>query len=374
MLSRRRRTLAAAGGGTDQGSRDAPLVSVVLPVYDVEDYLEACLDSIAAQPVEDHEVIVVDDGSPDRSAAIVQRRMRRDPRVTLHRQANAGLGAARNVGVARATGRFLAFVDSDDVLPPDAWTAMLSSLERTGSDFAVGKAERDDGRRRWTTPLMERNHERARSAIDITEAPLMLADVFAWNKLFRRDLWTQAGLAFPEGTRYEDQPALTRAFLAARSFDVLSETVYWWSVRADGSSISQRRHELPDLRDRLGTKRTSLREVERSGHPEVLRTFLVEVLPIDMWEYFRAVPGCTDDYWQLLVAGLRELWHPGSVPFEQTGVPQQQRLMGWFVAQDRREDLETCLAWLDAHRPLPVDDGELDHPWRHEPGMPPLGR
>src|SRR4051794_20845446 len=105
-------------------ARPQPTLSVVVPVYDVEPYVEACLASIGAQPVEDHEVIVVDDGSPDASVAIVERMMRRDGRIRLLRQENAGLGAARNAGIAEATGTYLAFVDSDDMLPADAWGAM----------------------------------------------------------------------------------------------------------------------------------------------------------------------------------------------------------------------------------------------------------
>ncbi len=355
-------------------ARPHPTVSVVVPVYDVEEYLEACLDSIASQPVDDHEVIVVDDGSPDASVRIVEQKMRRDGRIRLLRQPNAGLGAARNAGVAEATGTYLAFVDSDDVLPPDAWTAMLASLERTGSDLAVGTAERDDGVRRWATPLMKRNHEVARAGVDVAQVPLILADVFAWNKLYRRSFWTEAGLSFPEGIRYEDQPALTRAFLSARAFDVLTETVYRWSVREDRSSITQKRHELADLVDRLETKRESARLVRQGAGPEVLRVFHAEVLPIDMWEYFRAVPACAADYWSLLVSGVRELWNDQTVPFEETGVAPQQRLMGWFVAQDRRKDLESLLEWIDANRPLPFEGDELAHPWRAEAHIPRFAR
>jgi glycosyltransferase involved in cell wall biosynthesis len=350
--------------------RPEPLVSVVVPVYDVSDYLEACLESIARQLVRDHEVIVVDDGSPDSSVEIVEKRRRRDGRIRLLRQANAGLGAARNAGVREARGTFLAFVDSDDVLPDDAWSPMVSSLQRTGSDFAVGNAVRDDGVRRWATPLMERNHLVARPAITLEEMPLILADVFAWNKLYRRAFWRDADLRFPEGTRYEDQPALTRAFLSAKSFDVLTETVYRWSVREDKSSITQRRHELADLVDRVHTKRESAAAVQRNAGSDVLHVFYAEVLPIDMWEYFRAVPGCSDNYWALLRDGVRELWNDRTVPFHQTGVAVQQRLMGWLVAEDRRADLEFLLEWIDAHRPLPFIDGELAHPWRGAPGVP----
>ena len=143
-------------------------------------------------------------------------------------------------------------------------------------------------------------------------------------------------------------------------------------MRGDRSSITQRRHELADLVDRLATKRDSARAVREHGVAETLRTFYAEVLPIDMWEYFRAVPGCSEEYWSTLVAGTRELWGADTLTFEETAVPAQQRLMGWLVVRDRRTDLEALLGWIDSHRPLPFVRGELDHPWRGEPGLPPF--
>ena len=94
------------------------------------------------------------------------------------------------------------------------------------------------------------------------EHPEILGDVFAWNKVFRRTFWDGAGLAWPEGVRYEDQPTTTRAYLAARAFDVLPEVVYHWRIRYDGTSITQQRSSVRDLADRLATKRMSLATVE----------------------------------------------------------------------------------------------------------------
>ena len=231
-----------------------PLLSIVVPVYNVEGYLSECLESILCQPMRDLEVILVDDGSTDSSGRIATRFARSSPRVRLLRQANAGLGAARNAGARAARGHMLAFVDSDDTLPSDAYTHMVSTLERTGSDFVVGKLVRDRDGVKSAMPLMRRNHERQRLAITLEEMPEILADVFAVNKVFRRSFWDDAGLSFPDRLRYEDQIALTSAFLTAGRIDVLRDTVYHWRVRPDRTSITQRRHEIEDLRDRLLTK------------------------------------------------------------------------------------------------------------------------
>lgn len=339
-----------------------------MPVYNVEAYLGECLDSILGQPYGDVEVVLVDDGSTDASATIASRFAAADPRVRLVSQANAGLGAARNAGVAAARGEFLTFVDSDDRLPVDAWSAMMRTLATSGSDFAIGKLVRDEGARQFATPRMRENHRVRRVGVTLDEMPRILADVFAVNKIFRRSFWDEAGLAFPTGVRYEDQPTLTRAFLAAERFDVLTATVYLWRVRTDGSSITQRRHDIGDLHDRILTKRSST-EVVLAQAPHLLGLWRSDILPVDMWEYFGAVPGCTEEYWDLLRSAVAEFWSDDTVPFHECAVPVQFRLMGWYVAQDRRADLERLVAFVDEHgRDLPTEQRE-DHVVALLPGV-----
>jgi CDP-glycerol glycerophosphotransferase len=355
----------------DPRPRPAPQVSVVVPVYKVEQYLDECLTSVLGQEVP-LEVIVVDDGSPDRSGAMADRRAAADGRVRVVHQANAGLGPARNVGAGLATAPYLTFCDGDDVVPPGAYARMLSTITSTGSDVVVGALERFDGDKRSMGPLMRRNHESSRLRVRVSDEPLLLADVFSVNKLFARQFWAGHGLAFPAGVRYEDQPTITRALLAAHRVDVLAEVVYCWRVRSDGSSITQGRAELADLRDRVVTKRDSTALVQDSPE-DVLRTWYGEILPVDMWEYFRSVPGCSEEYWQLLGDAVREFWHEGTVPFPETLVPVQQRLMGWFVAQGRRADLERLIGFLDTEGVrIEERDGTrvFAHPWQDEPDLP----
>jgi glycosyltransferase involved in cell wall biosynthesis len=367
MISRRRRQRSDAA---------SPLLSVVVPAYDVEDYLSDCLHSILGQSHTQLEVVVVDDGSTDSTGDIADRVAAEDPRVRVIHQPNAGLGAARNEGVRRSTGTYLAFADSDDVVVDGAYAAMVGSLERTGSDLAIGAVERLRGNERFMTPLMRENHQESRLAVGIEQAPLVLADVFAWNKVFRRSFWDAADLAFPQDVRYEDQPAMTRALVAAKAIDVLTAPVYLWRVRSDGSSISQQRDDVRDLSDRLLTKRWSTETVRASTTGPTQEVWFGRVLPIDMWEYFRAVPGCSDEYWELLRAGTTEFWNPATVPFERTSLPLRQRLMGWLVCQGRRSDLAVLIDFIDRNpEGLPrrrVGDREVvDHPFTQVPGLPP---
>ena len=119
-----------------------PRISVVVAFFNNEDDLGDCLDSIAAQTHPDLEVIMVDDASSDHSAEIARAKVAADPRFTLLQPEHGGPGGARNRGVERARGEYLAFVDGDDVLPANAYELLLHTLEGSGSDFVSGAVYR----------------------------------------------------------------------------------------------------------------------------------------------------------------------------------------------------------------------------------------
>ena len=352
-----------------------PRLSVVVPAYQVVGWLEAALDSILDQDYRDLEVIVVDDGSTDGTGGLADQVAARDSRVQVVHQANAGLGPARNTGVRHATGELLAFADSDDLVLPHAYSRLVASLDASGSDLSIGAVERLRGTEISMAPLMRANHEHARTGVRIDDAPLMLADVFAWNKVFRRSFWDQQALTFPTA-RYEDQPTLTQALVHA-TFDSLVEPVYQWRVRDDGTSISQQRAQLSDLTDRWATKEWSLATVREHADARTVRVFLRRVLPIDVWEYLRAVPGNTDEYVEQLADGLDRLWpSDGEVRWEQTAIPLRHRIMGWLVRRRMTAELDQFLAWLD-EQPTPLPSREVDgrrvvdHPFVDHPDLPP---
>ncbi len=323
-------------------------LSVVVPVHNVEAYLADCLDSIAAQSYRDLEVVLVDDGSTDGSAEIARRYVARRSAWRLIQTENRGLGAARNRGAADATGDYLAFVDSDDLVPADAYTAMVSTLAASGSDFVVGSVEQLVDGELVEPEFIRRGVERRRIGVTASDQPWILRNVFAWNKVFRRSFYDRAEIRFPEGVRYEDQPAIMRAYLIADRFDIIRRPVYTWRVRSDGSSITQRRADLADLEDRLATKRLTTDVVRAYGDETVLdfwgRLALVGDLPV----YFEQIPAADDAYWQRLVSGVRELLQ-GFPPIESSMLRLPQRLVGWLVTVDRRADAERVLSWLEAH-------------------------
>lgn len=337
----------------------APLVGVVIPAWGVEEWLDDCVRSLLAQTHTRWEAVIVDDGSVDRTGDIADEWARRDVRISVVHTVNGGLGSARNLGAQHVRGDYLAFLDSDDVLPPTAYADLLASLEDSGSDFATGSIVRwEDGL--LTEPSwMRRLHQPLRAA-RIEQRPEILGDVFAWNKLWRRSFWDASGLTWPVGVRYEDQPTTTRAFLAGR-FDVLDVIVYHWRIRA--GSITQQRAAMQDLGDRWETKRLALASVREHGSAEVEQVFLDRVLAGDLWRYFLLVPGATEEWWRLLRAGVLEFW--GQRSLVHSGLPPVHRLAGWLVEQDRRADVTALMQWLDSLTgPAPRAQDVASGAWR----------
>ena len=328
--------------------RRAPLVGVVIPAWGVERYLDECVRSLVAQRHRRWEAVIVDDGSTDRTGDLADAWAARDHRISVVHQANAGLGAARNAGLAHVRGDYLAFLDSDDLLQPTAFADLVGSLEESGSDFATGSIltwlSRDDGvdGPLVEPPWMKRLHHPPLRGARIEQRPELLGDVFAWNKLFRRSWWDEHALTWPEGVRYEDQPMTTRAFLGG-TFDVLAQTTYRWRVR-EGSITQTRASSVQDLSDRWETKRQALASVRAHGSAEVEQVFVDRVLAGDMWRYFLLVPGAPEEWWRLLRAGVLEFW--GRRSLVHSGLPPVHRLAGWLVEQDRRADVTSLMKWV----------------------------
>ena len=214
-----------AGGG------HTPLISVIVPVYKVEDSLQACADSILGQTYANLEVILVDDGSPDRCPQLCDQIASSDPRVKVLHKANGGLSDARNAGLDAMTGDLVGFVDSDDVIERDMYQYLLGGL-RGGSGVACCEVVQDY---EYTKQFPVRH-------VDETfDVPTALEDLFfdrrenyAWNKLYRADLWRD--VRFPAGMNFEDIVTVYKTFEAAGSVTYLHEPKYHYVQRK--SSIS----------------------------------------------------------------------------------------------------------------------------------------
>lgn len=226
----------------------APRLSLVIPAYKVQAYVGECLESVLGQDFGDFEVICVDDCSPDGSGEVLDRYAARDPRVqVLHLEKNVGLGPARNAGMARATGDYLLFLDSDDTLTPGALAAIARRLAATDDpDVLVYDYARTywDGRvqRNLLHALLE---ETGPSVFALDERPRLLDLLqIVWNKAYRRDFVQHHGFEFPVGY-YEDAPWTFCSLITAERIAVLDYVCVYYRQRREGGNIlrsTSRRH------------------------------------------------------------------------------------------------------------------------------------
>ena len=182
-----------------------PLISIIVPVYQVEKYLEKCINSIIAQTYKNLEIILVDDGSTDSCPAICDRFKEEDSRIKIIHQENGGLSLARNVGLEHATGDFIGFVDSDDWIEPNMYEVLMSALQETGADIAVCDRQIETSDPKLISidiTSCERKLYSSEEALRMIINKERFIYSYVWNKLYKRTIL--ANIQFLNNTIYED--------------------------------------------------------------------------------------------------------------------------------------------------------------------------
>lgn len=206
-------------------------ISVIIPVYNIQQHLRECLDSVLGQSYPHLQVICVDDGSTDESPAILAQYAQKDNRVQVIRQQNAGPGAARNTGLEAATGEYVIFLDSDDWFEPDFLEKMVDTAQREGADVAICRAvefDTNSGRELPSEWMMKKQYLPGKLAF----APQEMADHLfqftygmPWDKFYRRELLTSSGIRYPALKNSEDLAFVYPTLLAAKRIAVVDEVL-----------------------------------------------------------------------------------------------------------------------------------------------------
>ncbi len=209
------------------------MISVIVPVYKVEEYLEDCIDSLLRQTYRSLEILLIDDGSPDRCGEICDRYAAADSRIRVFHTENKGLSAARNYGIERAGGEYLGFVDGDDSIEPDMFERLLGAIEEAGADIAVcGRfMEYPEKTETISPPEGVFNREEAVKAL----ALLKIRNP-TWDKLWRRECFDE--IRFPDGRVYEDIATTYRIFLRTQKVVCIPDALYHYRIRESGISKS----------------------------------------------------------------------------------------------------------------------------------------
>ncbi|MFE0647891.1 CDP-glycerol glycerophosphotransferase family protein [Streptomyces sp. NPDC059534] len=275
-----------------------PDVSVIVIAYNDAERLPAAVQSVLDQTLKSVEVVIVDDCSSDDTFAVAQSLAAAHPDLVRAYQLpeNSGAGGEpRNVGIGHARGRYVMFLDSDDVLELNACLNMVSAADETQADMVSGLCVRlhkdtaNEKRDEWYSWI----YRQTRTLDSVAELPdLFVWDTLSTNKCYRREFLLENDLRFPKGMFYEDLMFIAEAYLAAKKITLIPNQVYFWHVHqnAQVKSVTNRRHEMTNYIHRLEIHRRIDALLDEHGMDELRRAKDVKFLKHDLVLHLRDLP------------------------------------------------------------------------------------
>lgn len=238
-----------------------PLITVIVPVYNVEDYLIRCVDSILKQTYRNLEIILIDDGSPDKCGEICDSYLSQDSRIKVIHKVNGGLSDARNTGIDSATGEYLMFIDSDDFLREQSIEILYNLVKLNNADIAVGQFK-------YYKTIADINLNQKKKTETLLSGYNALITMFyqdkfensACCKLYHRHLFETR--RFPIGLLYEDLATTHKLIEEAKSVIITDEVIYYYFIRENsimGEKFSEKNLDILLIGDSL------IKEYESKG-------------------------------------------------------------------------------------------------------------
>ena len=213
-----------------------PLVSIIVPVYNVNKYINDCLHSLCKQSLKNIEIIVVDDCGNDDSMDKVRDFAAKDERIkVIYNEKNLGLAESRNIGLKYVRGKYVAFCDSDDWVSLDFYEKLYNAIERENADIAVGNVIYFYDEHKQTEGWVGCNNFKLGKDV-IVEQKDKQYNIYAcacWNKLYRMDLFRMYGIKFPKGLYVEDVPVTFITTMLANKLVLVKDAVYFYRQRAN---------------------------------------------------------------------------------------------------------------------------------------------
>lgn len=221
------------------------LISVIVPIYNVEKYLEKCVKSIQEQTYKNIEIILVDDGSPDNCGELCEKYARKDPRIKVIHKENGGLSDARNKGIDNATGKYIVFVDSDDYIEINYIELLYKAIIENKAEISqcginkVGCNEKIIERIKYQNNQLKTGN----GMIQDFYTKHLIENVVVWNKMYKKELYDK--IKFPFGKIHEDEFTTYKIFYQVEKVAVISECLY--NYRQTNSSITGKKYNLKRL-------------------------------------------------------------------------------------------------------------------------------
>ncbi|MFG6149943.1 glycosyltransferase family 2 protein [Halobacillus sp. B23F22_1] len=262
-----------------------PEISIIVPVYKVEKYLEKCIDSILSQTFKNFELILVNDGSPDNCGKICEYYKQKDSRVNVIHKENGGISDARNMGLNYATGNYIGFVDSDDYLLTNMYEVMYNTAIKNGSDivvcdfFKLNEDENDVSKcEDRDSPIINLTNYEALEKI-YTEIPETF--VVVWNKLFKKEIFKE--VKFDKSKIYEDEFITHKLLLEAKKVTYIRKKLYNYLIR-EGSIVNSP-YNVSKL-DKVFALNERVNLFRRLRNKKILHLSEIRYTDLLFWNYF----------------------------------------------------------------------------------------
>ena len=231
-------------------------ISIIIPVYNVEKYLERCLNSIVNQTLYDLEIICINDGSTDKSLEILNKFAEKDSRFIIINQKNSGQAIARNKALEVVNGEYVGFVDSDDWIDSNFYENLYNSAKKYNTDIAVASVLRE--RKNCSSYRIKYNNEKVYTGksdiLNVCDCPNLC---YIWNKIYKTDKLKFSNITFPEGMYFEDVLFTTKVLGTLNSIVTVPNTYYHYMIN-DGTSTVKSNHTSKKNQDRYNNQKEAI--------------------------------------------------------------------------------------------------------------------
>ena len=339
---------------SDVSGMDGEKLSIVVAVYNIEQYLHKCVESLLAQTYSNLEIILVDDGATDGSGTICDDYAEKDSRVHVIHKTNGGLSDARNVGIEAATGTYLAFVDGDDWVDTDMYMCLIQELERTQSDIAVCRYRqiyRDATFDQSTGKVFVFEGKEALRAMLQEDEAIQIQNA-AWNKLYRRAFLGEQ--RFPKGKWYEDVVYTTKLLYKAHRVVYLDSAKYNYVIDREGSimNVGFNKRILTDLIPAYLEKADFLKQAEETELLDIHHYFYLKRLLLWYTQLSRSKEPGKGVYLQDIERRIMEMQPVNSKIFHWQGAnPKEESKLKLFL---RSKGIYLMAMWMNERMLVPL--------------------
>lgn len=220
-------------------------ISVIIPVYNSSTYLRKCLDSVVNQTLKDIEIIVINDGSTDDSKNIIEEYLCKYKNIIFIDQENKGIGKTRNIGIKKATGEYITFVDSDDYIKENMLEEYYKYAKKHNFDLVIGSYIKKINNKE----IIFENNKFKTGNVKTTPQILYLIEYGPWAKLYKREMLINNNIYFDEKRKYEDMPFVSKALLKSKLIGQITEPYYYYIIHnnSETTTMDKRVFDILDI-------------------------------------------------------------------------------------------------------------------------------